>query len=153
MNEKNTKQLKNSLRTLVGLCGRVLIIAPILAILWYDGVHLNTIDNIANFAIFIVGGHAIMLLICTTLIPAEYAIKTELTVLEFNMWRPQVVALYGFSLLCFAGTFLLAGQEMYWFAGVIFTYGIAHLTWPRYVEKIDNASKLDMIEKLKTTQT
>ena len=158
------KEVKYALKTIMGLTARCLFVAPMLFAgdLIFNGSELITSvfgtepaitsGAVVSFAIWAIAVHAAMLLICTTLIPAEYAIKTNLDVLEFNKSSFQVTAIYGFAIGCVVLAYIMAGGGFYWSAGILVAYGIANITWPRYVHKIDDASKADMIDKLKGNQ-
>jgi len=137
------KFLKFTAKTALGFALRMAIIGPILYMLaGYDD------KGVSAFVIILIVAHTVMLLLCTTLIPAEYAIKTDIAVLEFNMWKPQAIAIYAFGLICCGTSYFLVAADMYWYAGILFTYGLGNVAWPRYVSKIDMASKLSMIDKL-----
>lgn len=143
MSEQATKYLTFTGKSILGFALRMALVAPIIwMLLGFDD------KGASAFVIVVIVAHSVMLLLCTTLIPAEYAIKTDLKVLEFNRWKPQMIAIYAFGAICFAMTYFLAIEAMYWYAGILFAYGLANTTWPRYVEKIDHASKMSMIEKL-----
>lgn len=148
MTDKNTK-LKWIANLLFGIMFRVTLAVPaVLMVLYSSSEYHSLITNVAIFSTIVMSMHGIFLLVVSTLIPPVYAIKTDVSVLEFNMWLPQKLAIYFSAGLVFAGAFLVASQALYWYASVMFLYGIAYLVWPNYVKRIDLASKDDLINKL-----
>lgn len=137
-----------ALRTAVGVMARALVLVPFVGLLFYTGEYANYVENTATFMTVILSIASVLYLVVMGLIPPEYAIKTELTVLEFNMWLPQVIAVYVMGLAALVLSIMLASQAMYVTAAVLFLYGISNFLWPRYVKRIDNASKEHMVTQL-----
>lgn len=137
-----------ALKTALGVLARALVLAPFAGVLYYTGEYANYVQNTATFVLVVLGIATVLYLVVMGLIPPEYAIKTELTVLEFNMWLPQIIAVYVMGCVSLVMCILVASQAMYVTAVVLFLYGISNFLWPRYVKRIDNASKEHMVTTL-----
>jgi hypothetical protein len=81
-------------------------------------------------------------------VPPEYAIKTDISVLEFNMWLPQIIAVHTMGVVALVLCIALASQAMYVSAPILFLYSLSNFLWPRYAKRIDLASKEHMVSKL-----
>ena len=132
----------------MGFLIRLLLILPLLAVLVYSGEHYNTVDNVAIFMLILLSAFSTLYLVVMTLIPAEYAIKTDIKIIEFNMWMPQIVAVYITATAALALCFASASYAFYPTAVILFLYATSTYMWPRYITRIDIASKDHMIKKL-----
>jgi hypothetical protein len=139
-----------ALRTILGVLIRLLLLSPFIAGFFYVGEYSNAIDNVATFVLVILGLASVLYLVVMTIIPPEYAIKTDIKVLEFNMWVPQIVAVITMGVVTLGLAVALASQSFYISAVVLFFYALSHFLWPKYAKKIDDASKMHMIEALKS---
>jgi hypothetical protein len=81
-------------------------------------------------------------------VPAQYAFKTDIKVIEFNLWKPQIVLVYVSATLTFALAIAYAGSTFYVSAIVLLLYSTATYAWPHYVRRIDAASKEHMMNQL-----
>lgn len=138
-----------ALKTTMGVLIRALLLSPFVLGFFYTGEHANSIDNVATFILVLLGLASVLYLVVMTLIPPEYAIKTDIKVLEFNMWMPQIVAVTAMGVVALGLCIALASSAMYISAVVLFFYALSHFLWPKYTKRIDLASKDHMIQSLK----
>ena len=143
------KMLQNfGFKVSLGVLARLMVLSPFVVGLFYTGKYANYVDNLNTFMLVVLGVASVLYLVVMMLIPPEYAIKTEISVLEFNMWRPQVVAVNVMGVVTLGVCIALASAAMYVSATIIFLYGISMLLWPRYARRIDAASKDHMMQQL-----
>jgi hypothetical protein len=144
--------MKNfALKTTLGLLVRLLLISPLAIALVYTGQHLDMVDNVGVFVLVLLTAFSLLYLIVMTIIPAEYAIKTDIKVLEFNLWMPQIVSVYVTATAALALSITLAAFAFYISAVILFLYSLSSYMWPKYIKKIDMASKDHMIAQLQKT--
>ena len=143
------KATKWTLKAILGFVLRLLLAVPIILLLTKSSLFdPTTITNMVFFSVILMGIHSVLLLSISTLVPATYAIKTDISVLEFNLWWAQRSLTYISAGVLFVLSFLLSGLAMYWFAGILFVYALSYTVWPYYIKRIDLASKQDLIDKL-----
>ena len=70
-----------ALKTALGLLVRLLLISPLAIALVYTGQHLEMVENVGIFVLVLLSAFSLLYLAVMTLIPAEYAIKTDISVL------------------------------------------------------------------------
>jgi len=139
---------KFALLTTLGFSVRLLLIAPIVALLVYTGEHLGMIDNISTFILILLAAFSVVYLAVMTLIPAEYAIRTDIKIIEYNMWLPQIISVYATATIALGLAVVTAAFGLYPTAMILFLYAASTYMWPRYIKRIDIASKDHMIKKL-----
>jgi len=93
---------------------------------------------------------SVLYILVITLVPAEYAIKTDIKVIEYNMSNIQVYGIKFTSFLASILTVYLYSQAMYWQGAIVLLYSVALYLWPSYIERIDLASKNHIFESLKS---
>jgi len=137
-------------RALLGFFARALLVTPFVLLMVNIGEHAQINDNISVFV-------AIVLLIATVLylavmifVPAEYAIKTNVSVIEFHMCKLQTWCVIGSAVLISALSVWLATAALYYSAVILLLYAISLYMWPKYIKKVDNASKDFMMQSLRT---
>ena len=143
------KLLENfAFKTTVGLLVRALVLSPFIIGFFYTGEYANIVENISTFMLVILAVASVLYLVVMMLIPPEYAIKTEISVLEFNMWLPQIIAVTVAGIATLGVCIAFASSASYLSATILFLYGISMLLWPRYAKRIDAASKQHMMTQL-----
>ena len=140
-----------ALKTTIGFLVRAILLAPFVIGLFYAGEYTSYVNNVSTFLLVILGLASLLYLVVSTIIPAEYAIKTDIKVLEYNMWLPQVIMVNVMGVVALVLCMAMASQAMYVSAVILFFYALAHFLWPRYIKRIDAASKNHMMETLKTS--
>ena len=138
------------LRAAIGFIVRLLIVAPFALLLIDIGDYATINQNISIFLAVILGAATLLYLGIMTFVPAEYAIKTGVSVIEFHMWKPQMVMVIMTAIVVMAATLVLAAFAFYWAAFVLFLYSISMFLWPKYIARIDVASKEHMLTTLRT---
>jgi hypothetical protein len=139
---------KFALKTTAGALVRAIVLAPFVGVLLYTGEYATFVDNIATFMLVVLALGSALYLIIMTLVPPEYAIKTDISVLEFNMWLPQIIAVHTMGVVALVLCIALASQAMYVSAAILFLYSLSNFLWPRYAKRIDLESKEHMVSKL-----
>lgn len=144
--------MKNfTLKTIFSFIVRLIFVAPFALLLVNMGSYTEINDNITLFIMIILGAATILYLTIMTFVPAEYAIKTDIKVIEFHLWTPQIIAIILSATLVMGLSITMAAIHLYPSAVILFLYSVALYMWPKYVKKIDNASKDHMITTLKSS--
>ena len=142
--------MKNfTLRSILGTIARMILLVPFV-LLMFDIGEYNTInDNISVFLLIILGTGTVLFMGIMAFIPAEYAIRTNIDIIEFHMWTPQVVLLYISGVITIGVAMALAGFAFYTSAAFLTLYAVALYMWPKYMQKVDEASKAHMLSTLR----
>jgi hypothetical protein len=138
------------LRAAIGFVVRLLIVTPFVLLLANMGEYSTINNNISVFLAVILGACTLLYLGIMTFVPAEYAIKTGVSIIEFHMWKPQIVMVLLSAVIVMAATVAMASFAFYWTAGVLFLYSLSMFMWPKYITRIDAASKDHMLSTLRT---
>jgi hypothetical protein len=140
-----------NLRLTIGLFCRALLITPfVIAILTAYGemTEIQHLDNISVFLMIVLTVSTIVYLAIMTFIPAPYAIKTAISVIEFHSYKPQIVAIFLSASLMTILSLGLASVAFYWSAALFLAYALSLYMWPQFIARIDIASKEHMINSL-----
>lgn len=137
-------------RTVLGFFARLIIAVPFALLLVNTGTYAEMNDFITLFVIFILGAATLLYLSIMTFVPAEYAIKTDIEVIEFHMWTPQIIAIITTATIIMGLSMAMVGIHFYPSAIVLFLYSVSLYMWPKYIKRIDIASKDHMLETLKS---
>ena len=138
-----------TVKATLGLFIRALILLPIFLSASYTGPFHYEISNISFLSLIILSVLSVLYILVITLVPAEYAIKTDIKVIEYNMSDIQVYGIKFTSFLAAILTVYLYSQAMYWQGVIVFLYAISLYMWPSYIKRIDIASKNHIFESLK----
>lgn len=143
--------MKNfALKTALGFLVRLLLIVPFALLLINMGEYSTINNNISVFVAIVVGIASVLYLGIMIFVPAEYAIKTNIEVIEFQMYKPQIVTIFASATIALALAIAMAVFAFYYTAIVLLVYSMSLYIWPKYIKKIDIASKDHMIESLKS---
>ena len=143
--------MKNfALKTALGFLVRLLLIVPFALLLINMGEYSTINNNISVFVAIVVGIASVLYLGIMIFVPAEYAIKTNIDVIEFQMYTPQIVTIFASATITLALAIAMAVFAFYYTAIVLLVYSLSLYLWPQYIKKIDVASKDHMIESLKS---
>lgn len=137
-------------KTICGFIARILPIVPFALLLVNLGEFTTINDNITLFAMIILGAATLLYLVIMIFVPAEYAIKTDIDVIEFHMWTPQIVSVLLSATIILGLSITMATIHFYPSAIVLFFYSASLCMWPKYIKRIDIASKDHMIAALKS---
>lgn len=138
------------IRAALGFICRILIVAPFALLLFNMGEYAEVNDNLSIFIAIVLGAATILYLAIMTFVPAEYAIKTSINIIEFHMWTPQIVAVILSATIILGLSIAVATSAMYYSAIVLLLYAISLYMWPKYIKRIDIASKDHMLKSLQT---
>jgi len=141
---------KFTIKAVIGFIARLLLVSPFALLLVDIGEYATINSNISVFVLIILGAASVLYLGIMTFVPAEYAIKTSINIIEFHMWTPQIVAVIASATVIMGLAFVTAALAFYPSATVLFLYSLSLYMWPRYIKKIDVASKEHMIASLKS---
>jgi uncharacterized membrane protein YidH (DUF202 family) len=137
------------LRTALGFIVRLLVIAPfalLLAPLSTEAAALN--NNIGVFMLIVMATATIIYLCVMIFVPAEYCIRTAIDIIEFHSYKPQAIMVHISATIALLLTFAMAAFALYWTGIVLLLYAGSLYTWPRYILRIDAASKDAMMTQL-----
>jgi len=139
-----------ALKTAIGFTVRLLLIVPFALLLINMGEYSTINNNLSVFVAIVVGIASVLYLGIMIFVPAEYAIKTNIDVIEFQMYKPQIVAVFLSAAAALTLAITMAGVAFYYSAIVLLLYALSLYMWPKYIKKIDAASKDHMISTLKS---
>lgn len=143
--------MKNfTLKTIIGFIARLIIVLPFALLLVNLGEYSSINNNISVFVLIILGAATVLYLGIMTFVPAEYAIKTSIHIIEFHMWKPQIVSVFVSATVTLGLALVTAAFAFYTTAVILFLYALSLYMWPKYIKKIDGASKEHMLATLKS---
>ena len=137
-----------TLRATLGFIVRLLLITPFALLLVDMGEYANINSNISVFIAVVLGIATVLYLAIMTFVPAEYAVRTNINILEFHMWKPQALAVIISAVVVAVLSITLAASAMYYSGFVMLLYAVSLGVWPKYIKRIDVASKEHMIANL-----
>jgi len=141
------------LRTVLGFIVRLLVVLPFalfFAPLSASAATMN--NNIGVFLLIVMTISTIVYLAVMIFVPAEYAIRTAIDIIEFHSYQPQVIMCYISATIVLGLVIAMAASAFYWTGIVLFLYGASLYTWPAYIRRIDGASKDAMMAQLGANQ-
>jgi len=141
--------MKNfTFRALLGFFARAILVTPFALLVVNMGKYSEWNDNIAIFVAIVLGIATLLYLAVMVFVPAEYAIKTNVDVIAFHMSPIQKACCLGSSIIMLCLSVWMATMAFYWSAIVLLLYAISLFMWPKYIKKVDNASKDFMMQQL-----
>jgi len=141
---------KFTIKAVIGFIARLILVSPFALLMVNMGEYAAINNNISVFVLIILGAATVLYLGIMTFVPAEYAIKTSINIIEFHMWTPQIVAVIVSATVTMGLALVTAAFAFYTTAIVLFLYAVSLYMWPRYIKRIDAASKDHMLETLKS---
>ena len=147
------KHMNYPLRTALGFVIRLLFVAPfalLYAPLSTEAALIN--NNIGVFLLIVMAISTVVYLAMMTFVPSEYAIRTAIDIIEFHSYFPQVVMCHISATIVLLLTLAMAASGFYWTGIVLLLYTVSLYTWPRYIKRIDAASKTAMMVQLGANQ-
>lgn len=135
-------------RALLGFFARAVLVTPFALLMVDMGKYAEINDNIAIFIAIVLGIATLLYLAVMIFVPAEYAIKTNVDVIEFHMCPIQKACVIGSSVVMVALSICMATAAFYWSGLVLLTYAVSLYMWPMYIKKVDGASKDFMMQQL-----
>lgn len=143
--------MKNfTVKTIIGFIARLILVSPFALLMVNLGEYATINNNISIFVLIILGAATVLYLGIMTFVPAEYAIKTSIHIIEFHMWTPQIVAVFVSATVTLALALVTAAFAFYTTAVILFLYSLSLYMWPKYIKRIDFASKEHMLATLKS---
>jgi len=143
--------MKNfTLRAALGFIVRLLIVVPFALLMVNMGDYTTINNNISVFILIILGAATLLYLGIMVCVPAEYAIKTSIGIIEFHMFLPQVIGILLSATIILGLAFIMASVAFYWSAGILLLYAFSLYMWPKYIKRIDSASKDHMLDSLRS---
>lgn len=141
---------KFTIMTILGFIGRLILVSPFALLMVNLGEYASINNNISVFVLIILGAATVLYLGIMTFVPAEYAIKTSINIIEFHMWKPQIVAVLLSATVTLGLALVTAAFGFYTTSVILFLYSLSLYMWPKYIKRIDTASKDHMLETLKS---
>ena len=143
--------MKNfTFRALLGFFARALLVTPFALLMINMGGYTEINSNISVFVAIVLAIATLLYLAVMVFVPAEYAIKTNVTVIEFHMCRLQTWCVIGSGVLITLLSISVATAGSYYFATVLLLYAVSLYMWPKYIKKVDDASKDFMMQSLRS---
>lgn len=144
--------MKNfTFRALLGFVARALLVTPFALLMVNMGEYAEINSNLSVFIAIVLTIATLLYMAVMIFVPAEYAIKTNVTVIEFHMTALQTWAVLGSAVLILGLSVGLAVvTASYFFATVLLLYAVSLYMWPKYIKKVDDASKEFMMQSLRT---
>ncbi len=141
---------KFTIKAVIGFITRLILISPFALLMVNMGEYATINNNISVFVLIILGAATVLYLGIMTFVPAEYAIKTSIDIIEFHMWTPQIVAVIASATVTIGLALTMAAFAFYTTAVILFLYSLSLYMWPKYIKRIDIASKDHMLATLKS---
>jgi hypothetical protein len=137
--------MNNTSKAIILLISRLIVFSPFAVLIYYTN---DWATNIAVFFAILLTAITAVYLTIELFIPAEYAIKTEISVIEHTQSAPYTVCLWVTVVIAGILSLAMIGQGMFWYGSLFALFALSQAMWPNYITKIDHVSKAAMMDQL-----